>query len=354
MVLNELIYELLTYLLISNLDKIGENQEGNIIFKSLNSAMLRILENCDTTSVILVLLEIIKQNQIKEDDYNLSNLAIKCLIKITQNLKEYINNIQFDKILLQMHLILINYDKNINKMEIKTQTDIMTVKFIKNFIIDVVKIKRESVLQDYNNLIQNHKFKDKHIYAWIKNTLLMIRNMKDNKQIISDNISKSTINKTSYNEEFDNDNETSDRNQSSRYNISENRINDNMPSITEENGGEKDSNMNNNNISNKINDNNNINNINNNNNLNKSTNINANANKMNKVNSKKININKSNNNENKGSFKEEYMNIIERIKLLKQNLKDNNNSNLINSNNNNSTQIKRKKSIEINKKNKKK
>ena len=47
------------------------------------------------------------------------------------------------------------------------------------------------------------------------------------------------------------------------------------------------------------------------------------------------------------------MNIIERIKLLKQNLKENNNSNVIN-NNNNSTQIKRKKSIEINKKNKKK
>ena len=76
---------------------------------------------------------------------------------------------------------------------------------------------------------------------------------------------------------------------------------------------------------------------------------------MNKANSKKINnnINKNNNNENKGSFKEDYMNIIERIKLLKQNLKDNNNANIIN-NNNNSTQIKRKKSIEINKKNKKK
>ena len=350
-VLNELIYELLNYLLISNLDKIGENQEGNIIFKSLNSAMLRILENCDTTSVILVLLEIIKQNQIKEDDYNLSNLAIKCLIKITQNLKEYINNIQFDKILLQMHLILINYDKNINKMEIKTQTDIMTVKFIKNFIIDVVKIKQESVLQDYNNLIQNHKFKDKHIYAWIKNTLLMIRNMKENKQIISDNISKSTINKTSYNEEFENDNEPSDRNQSSRYNNSENRMNDNMPSITEENGGEKGSNLNNNNINNKMNNMNNI----NNNNLSKSTNINPNASKMNKANSKKININNNNNNksnnENKGNFKEDYMSIIERIKLLKQNLKENSNANLMN---NNSTQIKRKKSIEINKKNKKK
>jgi hypothetical protein len=41
-VLHDLTYELLKYLLISNLDKIGQNQEGNIIFKSLNSAMLRI------------------------------------------------------------------------------------------------------------------------------------------------------------------------------------------------------------------------------------------------------------------------------------------------------------------------
>ena len=62
--LYSLISEFLKYLLISNLDKIGENQEGSIIFKSLNSAMLRILENCDTTSVILILLEIITQRRL--------------------------------------------------------------------------------------------------------------------------------------------------------------------------------------------------------------------------------------------------------------------------------------------------
>ena len=233
-VLYDLIYELLKYLLISNLDKIGQNQEGNIIFKSLNSAMLRILENCDTTSVILVLLEIIKQNQIKEDEYNLSNLAIKCLIKITQNLKEYINNIQFDKILLQMHLILINYDKNINNIEIKNQTDIMTVKFIKNFIIDVVRIKKHNVLQDYNNSVRTHKIKDNHIFNWIKNTLLMIKNIESNKQIISDNISRSSINKTYTNEEYDNENENendneneneNDNNDINQFNKNEKKIN---------------------------------------------------------------------------------------------------------------------------------
>ena len=312
-VLNDLIYELLNYLLISNLDKIGENQEGNIIFKSLNSAMLRILENCDTTSVILVLLEIIKQNQIKEEDYNLSNLAIKCLIKITQNLKEYINRIQFDKILFQMHLILIKYDEYINKMELKTQTDMMTVKFIKNFIIDVVKIKKEGALEDYNKLIKNHKFKDKYIYNWIKNTLLMIKNVEANKQTISDNISKSALNKT-YNEDFENENETIDKNQSETIN-SENKLNNN--NIYE------------------------INSQNFNNNL-KSTPL-----KTNKVNNKKFN-----DNENKGNFKEDCASILERIKLLKQNLKDNHHIN--NNNMNNSLQIKRKKSIETNKKNKNK
>ena len=310
-VLHDLTYELLKYLLISNLDKIGQNQEGNIIFKSLNSAMLRILENCDTTSVILVLLEIIKQNKIKEDDYNLSNLAIKCLIKITQNLNEYINNIQFDKILLQIHLILINYDKYINNNEIKTQTDIMTVKFIKNFIIDVVKIKKHNVLEDYNNSVRNHKIKDNHIFNWIKSTLLMIKNMESNKQIINENISNSSMNKT-FPEEYENENNISNQQQ---YNNSKNIANSNT---NEENSN---SNYNNNFKTTK---------------------------KISKGDSKKIKNNKIN--ENKNDIKEDYTSIVERIKILKQNLKENTNNNYTKNNSN----LKRKKSIEINKKNKNK
>ena len=308
-VLHDLTYELLKYLLITNLDKIGENQEGSIIFKSLNSAMLRILENCDTTSVILVLLEIIKKNQIKEDDYNISNLAIKCLIKMKQNLKEYINSIHLDKIFLQMHLILINYDKYINDVEIKTQTDIMTVKFIKNFIIDVVKIKKQSVLHDYNISVKSHKIKDNHIFNWIKNTLLMIKNIESNKQIINENISKGSIDNKYNTQDLDNENENNDKNQSPS-NHSENK--------SDSNQNEENKNL----INNKKN------------------------NRMIRVSSKKLNNNKGNNLlENKNNNKDDYLSILNRIKILKQNLKENNH---INSNNN--TVIKRKKSIEINKK----
>ena len=58
-VLYNLSNELLSYLLINDLNQIGEKQEGVLIFKSINSSMIRIIDNCDKTSIILILLEII-------------------------------------------------------------------------------------------------------------------------------------------------------------------------------------------------------------------------------------------------------------------------------------------------------
>ena len=171
-VLYDLCYELLNYLLINGLDKIGTNHEGNIIFKSLNSAMLRVIENCDTTSVILALLEIIKQNKNNSNSNLLCNLAIKCLLKTTQNIQGIINNIQLDKILLQMHLLTFNLDKlSSNNLEQNSQSDIMIIRYIKNFIIDIVKIKKTDIMEDYNKSIGNNQYKDKYIYNWIRSTL---------------------------------------------------------------------------------------------------------------------------------------------------------------------------------------
>ena len=168
-VLYDLCYELLNYLLIDGLDKIGSIYEGNIIFKSINSSMLRVIENCDTTSVILVLLEIIKQNK---NNIILSNLAIKCLLKTTENIESIINSLKLDKILLQMHLIIYNlYKLSKNKIEQNS----MIIKFIKNFVIDIVIIKKEEIIEDYNKSFANSQYKDNYIYIWIKNALEIVR-----------------------------------------------------------------------------------------------------------------------------------------------------------------------------------
>jgi hypothetical protein len=83
-ILYELSEEVLSNLLIENLEKVGENQEGVVIVRSLNSTMLRVLENCNFTHVISVLLELVKKYRKSQVRVKISNLAIKCLLKINQ------------------------------------------------------------------------------------------------------------------------------------------------------------------------------------------------------------------------------------------------------------------------------
>ena len=163
-VLYDLCYELLNYLLIDGLKQIGSNDEGNIIFKSVNNSMLGVIENCDKTSVILVFLKIIKQNY---NNINLSILSKEYFLKATENIQSIINSLKLHKILLQMHLIIYNLDLSKNKIEENS-----LIKFIKNFILDIVKIKKEEIIEDYNKSIAYSQYKDNYIYNWIKNELL--------------------------------------------------------------------------------------------------------------------------------------------------------------------------------------
>ena len=182
-ILYDLSENLLSNLLIENLNKIGtnnndNNNEGEIIFKSLNSAMLRLLENCNPTEVIICLLDLIKKYRNDSEKNKLSNLAIKCLLKVNQNLKNIINEIKVDKILLEIHLVLIDFEQTQPGLIAKNQTDQMVLRFIKSIISDLVNLKRTKILDDYSNGVKNHEINDKYILKWIKNFLNVIN--KDN------------------------------------------------------------------------------------------------------------------------------------------------------------------------------
>ena len=168
-ILLDICRELMRYLLIKDLDHIGEQQEGNIIFKSINSTMLRILENCDTTFVISAFLELIKEF-LDKDDKNMVNLAIKCLLKSTHNLEQNINSINISKILLQIHLLLLSLQKN-NKDIKKSQTNALIMDTVKNIVGHFVKLKKEKILEEYSKSVKNHQFNDKYLLKWIKAAL---------------------------------------------------------------------------------------------------------------------------------------------------------------------------------------
>lgn len=47
-------------LLTDNLDKLGDNKEGEVILKTLNAAMLRLLENCRPTLIYCALYNMLR------------------------------------------------------------------------------------------------------------------------------------------------------------------------------------------------------------------------------------------------------------------------------------------------------
>ena len=186
-ILSEITNDLLNYLLIQGFDKLKEKQEGSIIFKSINSTMLRILENCDKNDIISVLLDIIKKYQ-KNGDKKMCNLSVKCLLKTTENLSEIINNLDMKKIFNEMHFILYNCFQLNPEIKNKNQTDDVILRFIKNFINNVVKIKKNKILDIYNDSIKKSEKEDKYIIYWIQNYLEHINKYDKNFSLDSNNV----------------------------------------------------------------------------------------------------------------------------------------------------------------------
>mmetsp|Transcript_34357 Transcript_34357/g.52641 ORF Transcript_34357/g.52641 Transcript_34357/m.52641 type:complete len:122 (-) Transcript_34357:1256-1621(-) len=109
---SELVEQLLTRLLIENLDKIGENKEGELILKNLNSSMLRMLENCKCTYVFAVLFGLLKKYKGDPSLPKLPGLIIKCLLKLSKLMDKLIDKIDLKRFLLSIHeyLLVIDHD----------------------------------------------------------------------------------------------------------------------------------------------------------------------------------------------------------------------------------------------------
>ena len=195
----DLIDELLSDLLIDKLDKIGTNQEGSIIFKSLNSTMLRILENCNATNVIIALLELVRQYRVNSAKHKHANLAIKCILKVNQNLDNLINKLEFHRILLHIHLIIIDIEKTSSDLYPTNQMDQLVVRFIKNLVHEMCKNKLNGIIDDYNKGIRNHSVPDKFILEWIQTFLVAMNPTKIVIQKSNNNTNTNTNNVSSGN-----------------------------------------------------------------------------------------------------------------------------------------------------------
>ena len=92
-------------------------------------------------------------------------------MKTTHDLSKNINDIKIDKILLQIHLLLLSLQKNNPDMAKKTHISTLVINTVKNIVQDFVKLKREKILEDYSQSVKNHQLNDKFLLKWIKDAL---------------------------------------------------------------------------------------------------------------------------------------------------------------------------------------
>jgi len=157
--------QILKRLLIEDLDKLGEKGEGEVMLKTLNGTMLRVLEHCKPTRIFVVLIKLLTKYINETSLSKMPGLIIRCLLKLTKILSTVIHQLEVDKILVAMHEYLVEH-----KINSTANTDEMGTKTIKTIINELVKLQGEAIWESYA-AVRNHSKPDSNIERWISTLL---------------------------------------------------------------------------------------------------------------------------------------------------------------------------------------
>ena len=165
-----LIILVLTNLLRENLNTLGENGEGMDIWKSLNSIITHIIEYCDITKNIEIIIDL--EKKFRKEKNKLAEYSARCLIIITQNVKNLWNVLDYQKIFGKIHEMLMDFIDEDNQLQPKERTDQTILITLRNLVNEITKAKKENILDDYNQWIkQSNINNEKYILNWIKEFL---------------------------------------------------------------------------------------------------------------------------------------------------------------------------------------
>ena len=178
----ELCEQILNRLLIENLDKLGEKGEGEIMLKTLNGTMLRILEHCHPTKIFLNLIKLLTKYKGDSSIPKMPGLIIRCLLKLTKVLSNVIEEIDIPQLLLAMHEYLTHNRSSYSSDEMGTKT-------IKTILNELVKLKGESIWESFE-MVRKHPSQDNHLEKWI-GMILSNSSQSLNASISSPKLSKS-------------------------------------------------------------------------------------------------------------------------------------------------------------------
>ena len=165
-----LIILVLTNLLRENLNTLGDNGEGMIILKSLNSIITHVIEYCDINKNIEIIIDL--EKKFRKDKPKLAEYSARWLIIVTKNIKNCKNELNYNIIFGKINEILEDFLKEDAELQPKEKTDQTILITLRNLVNEITKVKLENIFDVYNKWIKDSNItNEKHILNWIKESL---------------------------------------------------------------------------------------------------------------------------------------------------------------------------------------
>ena len=162
--------QLLNKLAIEKLSKMGEKGEGEAMVEGMNKSVISIIENSDCTISFIVLLKlfakykrILAQNETKVL-IKVPEMIIKCILKLCKALPSIISTLDVPAVLLGLHNYLL---ENVVDYQSCSRSEEMGIRIVKTILSDLVKLRKESIWDDYNSSVEIHPGIDFYLKRWI-------------------------------------------------------------------------------------------------------------------------------------------------------------------------------------------
>lgn len=147
-VLKDLMHGLITLMLDS---RIEELEEGQQVIRSVNLLVVKVLEKSDQTNILSALLVLLQDSLLATaSSPKFSELVMKCLWRMVRLLPDTINNINLDRILLDIHIFM----KVFPKEKLKQCKSEFPIRTLKTLLHTLCKLKGPKIL-DHLTMIDN-------------------------------------------------------------------------------------------------------------------------------------------------------------------------------------------------------
>ncbi|XP_031724017.1 cytoskeleton-associated protein 5 isoform X2 [Anarrhichthys ocellatus] len=146
-VLKDLMHGVITLMLDGRMDNM---EDGMQVIRSVNLLVIRVMEKSDQTNIYSALLVLLQDSLVTNASPMFCELVLKCLWRVIRFLPETIDNINLDRILLDVH----NFMKIFPKDKLKQLKNDVPHRTLKTLLHTLCKLKGAKIL-DHLSMIEN-------------------------------------------------------------------------------------------------------------------------------------------------------------------------------------------------------